>query len=100
MLFVLIGKQTFSSAIMNAVDLKRNTQATLVGEPTSGSINHYGEVRGFHLPHSRIIIGYSTRYWENWPGHDGPLLPDVVIGYSKKNSMRGIDEALRYINTH
>jgi len=99
-LFVLIGKQTFSSAIMNAVDLKRNTHAILVGEPTSGSINHYGEVRGFHLPHSRMIIGYSTRYWENWPGHDGPLRPDVVIGYSEKNSIRGIDEALRYVNTH
>jgi len=36
--FVLIGKKTFSSALMNAVDLKRNFSVTLVGEPTSGNI--------------------------------------------------------------
>ena len=47
-LFVLIGKKTFSSALMNAVTLKRSTSAILVGEPTSGNINHYGEVRASH----------------------------------------------------
>lgn len=95
-LFVLIGNQTFSSALMNAVELKRGTFATLIGEPTSGSVNHYGEVRGFRLPHSKIIIGYSTRYWENWKGHDGPLMPDVAIKYSVKNYANGVDEALEY----
>ncbi|WP_262493747.1 S41 family peptidase [Niastella koreensis] len=60
-LIVLIGKLTFSSAIMNAIELKRGTNAILVGEPTSGSVNHYGEVRAFRLPHTKIIIGYSTR---------------------------------------
>lgn len=95
-LFVLIGKQTFSSALMNAVDFKRNTNATLLGEATSGTVNHYGEVRGFRLPHTKIVIGYSTRYWENWKGHDGPLMPDVNINYSVKNYAKGVDEALVY----
>lgn len=95
-LFVLIGKQTFSSALMNAVELKRGTSAILLGEATSGSVNHYGEVRGFRLPHTKIVIGYSTRYWENWKGHDGPLMPDVSITYSVKNYSNGIDEAIVY----
>ena len=95
-LFVLIGKQTFSSALMNAVELKRGTYATLLGEATSGSVNHYGEVRGFKLPHTKIVIGYSTRYWENWKGYDGPLMPDVSISYSVKNYSNGIDEAMVY----
>jgi hypothetical protein len=97
-LFVLIGKRTFSSALMNAVALKRGTQATLVGQPTSGSVNHYGEVRGFRLPHTKMIIGYSTRYWETWPGYDGPLRPDVEVSYSVKNFEKGIDEALLKVN--
>ncbi|MES2428458.1 MAG: hypothetical protein V4560_15870 [Bacteroidota bacterium] len=97
-LFVLIGRRTFSSALMNAVDLKRKTNAILIGEPTSGSVNHYGEVRGFRLPHSHMMVDYSTRYWENWAGHDGPLIPDVPINYSEKNHRRGIDEALVYVN--
>ena len=97
-LFVLIGKQTFSSALMNAVELKRGTYSTLLGEATSGSVNHYGEVRGFRLPHTKIVIGYSTRYWENWKGHDGPLKPDVSIIYSVKNYSKGVDEAMLYVD--
>lgn len=97
-LFVLIGKQTFSSALMNAVEFKRNTNAILLGEATSGTVNHYGEVRGFRLPHTKIVIGYSTHYWENWKGQDGPLMPDENINYSVKNYAKGIDEAMVYAN--
>ncbi|MCZ4244893.1 S41 family peptidase [Pedobacter punctiformis] len=96
-LFVLIGKRTFSSALMNAVNLKRNTNAKLIGESTSGNINHYGEVRGFKLPKTKIIISYSTKYWENWKGKKGPLLPDVKITYSIENFKKGKDEAIEYI---
>ncbi len=95
--FVLIGKATFSSAVMNAVELKRNSNATFIGEPTSGNINHYGEVRGFTLPKSKIVIGYSTRYWENWKGKKGPLTPDVAVSYSIKNYAAGKDEALAQV---
>lgn len=96
-LFVLIGKQTFSSAVMNAVALKRNTAAILVGESTSGNINHYGEVRGFALPKSKIVIAYSTKYWENWKGKKGALIPDVKINYSFKNFSDNKDEAIEYV---
>lgn len=95
--FVLIGKQTFSSAVMNAVDLKRNSNATFIGEPTSGNINHYGEVRGFSLPNAKIIIAYSTRYWETWKGKKGPLKPDNAVQYSIKNYAEGKDEALMQV---
>lgn len=96
-LYVLIGKNTFSSALMNAVDLKRNYQSILVGEPTSGNVNHYGENRGFQLPHSKIIVGYSTKYWENWKGYKGPLMPDIEIKYSIVNFKNNIDEAIEYV---
>lgn len=92
--FVLIGKQTFSSAVMNAVDLKRNSNARFIGEATSGNINHYGEVRGFSLPKSKIVIAYSTRYWELWKGMKGPLKPDIHVKYSIKNYVEGKDEAI------
>ncbi|MFD0940813.1 S41 family peptidase [Pedobacter boryungensis] len=95
--YVLIGKKTFSSALMNAVDLKKNLSVTLVGETTSGNINHYGEVRGFILPKSKLTIGYSTKYWENWKGKKGALIPDVKINYSVANFKNGKDEALELI---
>lgn len=96
-LFVLIGKQTFSSAVMNAIEFKRNSNAIFIGEPTGGNINHYGEVRGFALPKSKITIAYSTKYWENWKGKKGPLQPDVPVSYSIKNYVAGQDEALQYV---
>ncbi|MGF6929344.1 hypothetical protein QFZ48_004844 [Chitinophaga sp. W2I13] len=95
--YVLIGKQTFSSALMNAVELKRYTNAILVGQMTSGNINHYGEVRGFRLPNTKIVIGYSTRYWENWKGKNGALMPDKAITYRSLNFINNKDEALEYI---
>lgn len=95
--FVLIGKSTFSSALMNAVELKRNTNAVLAGQMTSGSINHYGEVRGFRLPNTKMVIGYSTRYWETWKGKKGALMPDKAITYSAANFINNKDEALEYI---
>jgi len=96
-LFVLIGKSTFSSALMNAVRLKRTTQAKLIGQTTSGNINHYGEVRGFDLPKTKISVTYSTKYWENWKGKNGPLVPDHEIFYSIENFKNGVDEALEYV---
>lgn len=96
--FVLIGKQTFSSAVMNAVELKKNSNAIFIGEATSGNINHYGEVRGFALPKSKIVIAYSTKYWENWKGKKGPLKPDTSIEYSIKNYVAGKDEALMNVD--
>ncbi|HMI04858.1 MAG TPA: hypothetical protein VK541_20385 [Pedobacter sp.] len=95
--FVLIGKQTFSSAVMNAVELKKNSNAMFIGEATSGNINHYGEVRGFSLPKSKIVIAHSTRYWETWKGKKGPLKPDTDVKYSIKNYIDGRDEALMQV---
>ncbi len=98
-LYVLIGKNTFSSALMNAVNLKRNFQSVLVGQSTSGNVNHYGETRGFQLPNSGIIVGYSTRYWETWKGYEGALKPDVKTEYSIKNFTNGVDEAIEYVKS-
>lgn len=96
-LYVLIGKNTFSSALMNAVELKRNYSSILIGgEPTGGNVNHYGEVRSFQLPNSKIAVAYSTRYWENWKGYQGPLLPDIKIDYSIYNFKNNIDQAIEY----
>lgn len=98
-LFILIGKQTFSSALMNAVTLKREYNSVLLGEKTSGNINHFGETRGFRLPNSKIIIGYSTKYWELWKGYEGALNPDFKVDYSVKNYKKNIDEAIEYVKS-
>lgn len=96
-IFVLIGRATFSSAIMNAIKLKKETKAILVGETTAGTINHYGEVRAFRLPNTKLEVNYSTQYWENWKGHDGPLVPEVKIAKNLSDLLKGNDKVLNYV---
>lgn len=96
-LFVIIGRKTFSSAILNAVDLKRNTKATLVGEATSGKPNHYGEVKKFKLPNSKITIRYSTKYFKNYNKEDYSLVPDREIQLSIKDYINNVDPVMDYI---
>jgi C-terminal processing protease CtpA/Prc len=40
--YVIIGKDTYSSAVLNAISLKTGTNAYFVGEATGGEPNHYG----------------------------------------------------------
>lgn len=96
-IYVLIGRATFSSALMNAIKLQQETQAILVGETTAGTINHYGEVRDFKLPGTRVQINYSTQYWENWKGHDGPLVPEIKIAKKLADLLDGNDKVLNYV---
>jgi hypothetical protein len=71
-LFVIVGRGTFSSAVLNVLKLAQETEATFVGEATSGNPAHYGEVQSFVLPHSRMQVNYSTKYF-----------PTSIFGMSK-----------------
>jgi len=93
-LFVIIGRKTFSSAILNSLDLKNQTQAVFVGEATGGKPNHYGEVRSFELLNSRIQINYSTKHF-TYSAEDTPsLYPDIPVDLSFSDFMSGKDTAL------
>ena len=59
--YCLIGEATFSSAIINAVELKE-LGAVLAGSPTSGSADHYGSTRSYTLPNSGIRVNCSTKF--------------------------------------
>ena len=75
-LYVMIGRKTFSAAMTNAVDFKKTTAATLVGEPAGAAPNNWQEVRRTYLPNSGLSVGVSTRYYEFLPGQ-AELVPDL-----------------------
>lgn len=78
-LFVIVGKSTFSSAILNALMLKNETKAIFVGEPTGGKPNHYGEVREFKLPNTKMRVSFSTKYFEMSKKDTPSFIPDKII---------------------
>ncbi len=78
-LFVVVGRETYSSAILNALEFRSKTDAIFVGRPTGGKPNHYGEVRFFPLPNSRIIVTYSTKYFAGSDEDAQSFMPDMEV---------------------
>jgi len=93
-LFALIGRGTFSSACLNALKLKRETKAILVGEPTGQRPNFYGEVETTTLPHSKLRVHYSTRYFKMIDGDPPALAPDIQVEPSSSDYASGRDPVL------
>ncbi|HEY6401570.1 MAG TPA: S41 family peptidase, partial [Blastocatellia bacterium] len=93
-LFVLIGRRTFSSALLNAVELKEETKPILVGEPAGQRPNFYGEVETMRLPYSRLRVHYSTRFFKTMDGDPPALAPDIEVEPSSSDYMSGRDPVL------
>jgi len=78
-LYVITGENTFSSALMNAIELSKNYDGILVGSPTGGKPNHYGEVKSTQLPTGNRI-SWSTNYFTMIPGdNNDSLYPQIPI---------------------
>jgi len=95
--YVVLGRATFSSAIINAMDFKRLTNAIFVGEETAGKPNHFGEVRNLQLPTSNLIVNYSTKYFKYTDEDVNTISPDVKIEMSFLNFTKGIDPVYEWI---
>ena len=96
-IYCVIGRSTFSSGILNALDLKLMMGACLLGEQTAGKPNHFGEVRSFTLPKSGIEVRYSTKYFKMMEEDMPTLAPDVVLELSVDDYVNGIDPVLEWV---
>lgn len=57
----LVGEATYSSAIINAVELV-DAAACWRAVPPAGSVNHFGSTGSFTLPNSGIRVSCSSKY--------------------------------------
>ncbi len=96
-IYGVIGRKTFSSAILNAMDLKKICHAPLVGVETSGSPNHFGEVRSFKLPQSGLNVNYSTKYFQRIDGDVHTIVPDHFEEATFAQFKQGIDPVYNWI---
>lgn len=76
--YFLIGKRTFSSAVMLASTVKDYNIGYLIGEETGGIATHYGDLYSFTLPNSDINMVVSHKYFVRPNGLDTGrgVLPD------------------------
>ncbi|MGV8983711.1 hypothetical protein [Clostridium sp.] len=96
--FVIVGRETFSSALLNVFFLKENTCAIFLGEQTGGKPNCYGELQRFTLKNSGLTVCYSTKYYKVIDD-DSVLsfLPDINIALTIQNYVNKVDPCLEYI---
>lgn len=101
--YCLIGEATFSSAIINAVELKE-LGAVLAGSPTSGSADHYGSTRSFSLPNSGIRVSCSTKFIDLESLFDSgvglgveSLKPDLPVEQTLPDALAGRDTLVEAI---
>jgi hypothetical protein len=96
-LFVVIGRATFSAAMVNAIDFRKQTNAILVGEPIGERPNSYSENDEMTLPNSKLVVSYSTRYYK-FVDEDVPaVMPDVRIDATWADFRSGRDAVMDWI---
>ncbi|TWT42277.1 Peptidase family S41 [Phycisphaerae bacterium RAS1] len=93
-LVILIGRNTFSSAELNAEALRRIDGAILMGYPTGQKPNAYGEVKTFTLPSSKLVVQYSTKFFKRTDEDVESLMPDVRVEMASADFFAGGDVVL------
>lgn len=98
-LYALVGRRTYSAAGNLASALELRTKTLFAGEPTGSSPNHYGDAVDVLLPRSKIVVGISTRYWEDGGPHDrrpwiAPSAPELAVPFTHADHAAGRDPVL------
>jgi Peptidase family S41 len=84
-LYLLTGRATFSAAANFAAEIDRSTRAIVVGEPTGGGVETYGDTFPISLPTVGWTVHIAARYHERKAsGSDRRLAvePDVRVDLS------------------
>jgi hypothetical protein len=96
-LFVIIGRQTYSAAMSNTTDFRKETEAILVGEPTGARPNGYQESYRIVLPNSQLNFSCSTRFYQFQDEDTPAVTPDRLIAPTWEAYQAGRDPVMEWI---
>mgnify|MGYP000146340823 FL=1 len=92
-----MGEATFSSASINALEI-REMGGGLAGEPTSGSVDHFGSTGSFTLPNTGVRVSMSTKFIDTGTLLEcaaglgvEPIQPDVIVYQTLEDYLAGQD---------
>lgn len=98
--YLLVGRKTSSEALINAVDLMTYPGVIVVGEDSGGRPNHFGDVKRFVLPESRLIVSHSTKFIQLFEEDPGAISPDVEAPETFPLFIEGVDPALEAVRSY
>ena len=98
-LFVIIGRKTFSAAVMFAAMMDNNTKALFVGEPTSQGPNFCSGPDVLTLPNSKMqfMISRALTRGSLLADTRDRISPDIHTGYTWADFDAGRDPAMEAI---
>ena len=84
--------------MLNSFALKKQTGAIIVGEPSGGKPNCYGEVKYLTLRNSQMQVRYSTQYYHLIEDDSRlSMLPDILCPVTLADFRAGTDPCLTAI---
>jgi hypothetical protein len=93
---VLMGRMTFSAAGNFVAAVDHETRARLVGEPSGGAPNQWGDRQAIELPVAGLTAYVAVYYVEVAPRDKRPAVqPDVRVEPSVADFLAGRDPVLR-----
>lgn len=99
--YVIVGRRTFSAAIIHTMELKRLLNDTVIGEPTGGKPSFYGGVDTRYLPSSCLHIGFSRGHrkttLDEVTANANTIVPDVIFPVTLQNYTSGTDAIYDWI---
>ena len=102
----LIGEATFSSALINAVEIQE-MGGVLAGESAGGSVCHFGAVKTFSLPNSKVRGQVSSKYIDLNTLLDAAagrgveaLEPDAQVYQTLEDTLAGKDTLVDWLLAH
>ncbi len=93
-LYVLIGRRTYSAAMVTATDFRRETEAILVGEPTGARPVGYQELGSFDLPRSGLRAHCAIRRYRFSDADTDAVYPDQRVDPDWDTDRSGHDAAI------
>jgi hypothetical protein len=92
-----MSRRTYSSGRFAVRDLIQNFDVKLIGEPTGGAPQSYGNPNTFDLPYSKTRIYYCTKYFNLMQSDLNYFEPDIWLEYNASDLFQGEDLVLEYI---
>ncbi len=100
-LIVLIGRNTFSAAVLFSIWLENSVQPVFMGEPTGGKPRMFENARQLMLPNSHLSLQIATRARRDTVTDTRQTIsPQVPIGLSSAEYFSDIDPVLAAARTY
>lgn len=100
-LFLIVGRRTFSAAVIFTDELRAASDVILVGEPSGGGLNFFADAQQRRLSNSRLVVSISTRPFMTIREDDLPWhAPDIDVALSSSDYFSGNDPAMAAIFDH